>query len=154
MSRACSLRGVFTSFTYCHLLCRAPNESAEVSYSRRLWGEEKKKRRKKPNEKEYRDERWDEGWSPGHVTGRRGAKRRTRRRPPPGASPAAPCLSLPVSIFFLLVFSYSYSTFTTLVFSGLRSFRRLRHSAQPSGALNFSREPFTFFSPVDREQTI
>lgn len=39
----------------------------------------------------------------GHVTGRRGAKRRTRHRPPPGASPAAPCLSLPVSIFFLSV---------------------------------------------------
>lgn len=89
-------------------------------------GKKKKKRRKKLNEKEYRDERWDEGWSPGHVTGRRGAKRRTRRRPPPGASPAAPCLSLPVSIFFLLVFSYSYSASTTLVFSGLRSFPRLR----------------------------
>ena len=44
-----------------------------------------------------------------HVTGRRGAKRRTRRRPPPGASPAAPCLSLPAfaSLFpFYPVLSY------------------------------------------------
>lgn len=57
----------------------------------------------------------------GHVTGRRGAKRRTRRRPPPGASPAAPCLSLPVSIFLHLcvsVLSYS-SAFVLLVLSDL-----------------------------------
>lgn len=69
-----------------------------------------KKKRRKPNEKECRDEREEERkrWGrgvvePRHVTGRRGAKRRTRRRPPPGASPAAPCLSLPVSIFLLSV---------------------------------------------------
>jgi len=55
----------------------------------------------------------------GHVTGRRGAKRRTRRRPPPGASPAAPCLSLPVSIFLLSVSVLLYSSTFILVLSDL-----------------------------------
>lgn len=55
MSRARSLRGVFTSFTYCHLLCRAPNESAEVSYSRRLRGEKKEGRNRTKKSTATRD---------------------------------------------------------------------------------------------------
>lgn len=96
------MRSAFTFFTYCHLLCLSWTKVPKY-LSRRLW-----KKRKKPNEKkDYRDERKREMGrgvvESGHVTGKRGAKRRTRHRPPPGASPAAPCLSLPVSIFLLSV---------------------------------------------------
>lgn len=67
-----------------------------------------KKEETERKKKDYDDEREREPErgvvESGHVTGRRGAKRRTRHRPPPGASPAAPCLSLPVSIFLLSVF--------------------------------------------------
>lgn len=51
-----------------------------------------------------------------HVTGRRGAKRRTRRRPPPGASPAAPCLSLPASAFPSSFLFFSFLSFPFLFF--------------------------------------
>lgn len=68
----------------------------EIEWERVSWRE-----RKRENERKREMGRGVVG--SGHVTGRRGAKRRTRRRPPPGASPAAPCLSLPVSIFLLSV---------------------------------------------------
>lgn len=60
-------------------------------------------------ERELLEERMSggEGLRLWHVTGRRGAKRRTRRRPPPGASPAAPCLSLPAfASLFPFILSY------------------------------------------------
>lgn len=60
--------------------------------------------------KENSTKRWlggGEGLRLRHVTGRRGAKRRTRRRPPPGASPAAPCLSLPAFAFPFFRLSFS-----------------------------------------------
>lgn len=97
------MRSAFTFFTYCHLLCLGRTKVPKY-LSRRLW----KKGRNRTEKKDYGDERERElergVVESGHVTGRRGAKRRTRHRPPPGASPAAPCLSLPVSIFLLSVF--------------------------------------------------
>lgn len=95
------MRSAFTFFTYCHLLCLGRTKVPKY-LSRRLW----KKGRNRTKKKITATRKSEMGRGVvefGHVTGRRGAKRRTRHRPPPGASPAAPCLSLPVSIFLLSV---------------------------------------------------
>lgn len=90
-------------------------------------------------ERELLEERMSggEGLRLWHVTGRRGAKRRTRRRPPPGASPAAPCLSLPAfaSLFpFYPVLSYPPLPFIFLFSSSTprpSTLARSLHHLQP-----------------------
>lgn len=98
------MRIAFTFFTYRYLLC--PGRTKVPKYlSRRLWKKKKeeseRKKKKRLSRREGKREMGRGVVESGHVTGRRGAKRRTRHRPPPGASPAAPCLSFPVSIFLL-----------------------------------------------------
>lgn len=74
-----------------------------------------------------------------HVTGRRGAKRRTRRRPPPGASPAAPCLSLPA--FASLFLLYPVLSYPPLPFIFLLS------------SISFTPRPSTLASPPSTTQS-
>lgn len=96
------MRSAFTFFTYCHLLCLGRTKVPKY-LSRRLWKKGRKRTKKKIITTREKERDGPGVVESGHVTGRRGAKRRTRHRPPPGASPAAPCLSLPVSIFLLSV---------------------------------------------------
>lgn len=120
LSRTIKSRVPVRYVAHLHLLCIVSNYYADLGRKcRSILVDGSAEKRKKPNEKkriprrEHEGERWCEGCVElGHVTGRRGAKRRTRRRPPPGASPAAPCLSLPVSIFLFSYSSASLSSFS------------------------------------------